>query len=77
MDAGLLVLVELLWYVGCFTLSAAFEFARVLFVKLYVLCRPDSIENDNVQGLGHNDEGFGIVAFRVSDLGFSYIVSSF
>lgn len=41
----------------------------MLFVELYVLCRSDSTENDNVQGSGHNVGGSSTVAFGVSHLG--------
>lgn len=74
MDAGSPVLVEFPWYVVLLH-QLPFEFTWVLFVNCMFCARSESTGNDNVQGLEQNAGGSGIVAFGVSDLGFSYIVS--
>lgn len=68
MEAGSIILMDLLWLVSVFSFSYVFYF-WLSPTSLHYLCtsRSDPTENDSVEGLRPNARGPGLVTFGVSN----------
>lgn len=64
MDAGSIILMDLLWYVAFFQNQLAGQFREDFYVIAFI-CRSDPTENDSVEGLRPNARGPGLVTFGV------------
>lgn len=76
MDAGSIILMDLLWY-SSFSLFVYFRFIVIFLLSydVYAL-RSDPTENDGVEGLRPNARGPGLVTFGVRMI-FPFLLSCF
>lgn len=67
MDAGSIVLMDLLWLVSLFSCASFIDFTYSYFLTSVCVSRSDPTENDSVEGLRPNARGPGLVTFGVSN----------
>lgn len=68
MDAGSIILMDLLWYIHMFPFIYRFSIGLLFSWFVLPLCvyRSDPTENDSIEGLRPNARGPGLVTFGVS-----------
>lgn len=76
MDAGSIVLMDLLWLVSIFSYTSLTLASSYFLISVHA-CRSDPTENDSVEGLRPNARGPGLVTFGVSNLHFKSILRYF
>lgn len=77
MDAGSIVLMDLLWYTKVYVVSLILSFCCFPPTPHHIiLCRSDPTENDSIEGLRPNARGPGLVTFGVCSMQLYIIIDS-